>query len=134
VAGGIAPLAEQLGDADFALSQVVSAAVGDPTPDPVAVGRAAGENRRAGRRADSTGGITLREAHSLGSKPVEVRGANERMSIAGQISPALIVGEKDHDVGPSARVCFCANRLHCREATEQEHHDATSAPVTEDCD
>ena len=88
VAGGIAPLAEQLGDADLTLPQVVTAAIGNPTPDTVAIGSAASEDRRAGRRADRASRIALRKPHPFGSKPVEVRRVDARMSVAAQIPPS----------------------------------------------
>ena len=64
-------------------------------PDPPRV--AAGEHRAAGGRADRRGHVELGEPHALGGHPVQVRGAVERVAVAGQVTPAEVVTvDEDH--------------------------------------
>ena len=81
------------------LREGIFAPVGNPSPDPIAIGGAACEDRRARGRADRARRVALRKSHSLIRKPIEIRGLDPRMSVAAQIAPTLIVGEKDHKIG-----------------------------------
>ena len=70
-----------------------------PAVDAVSIRRATRQNGRSRRRAKATCRITLRESHPLRREPIQIRRLNAVVTVASQISPAEIVGEKDHDVG-----------------------------------
>ena len=57
------------------------------------------ENRGTARGADFGRDVELGEAGAFGGHLVEVRGANDRMSVATQVTVTQVIGEDDDDIG-----------------------------------
>ena len=45
------------------------------------------------------GGIALGETHALLGELVEMRGLNHRVPVTGEVSPAQVIGQEDHEIG-----------------------------------
>ena len=60
---------------------------------PVDMGVQSGHDGAAARAAERRRGETTLEADAVGSQAVEVRSARDRMAVATQIVPAVIVGD-----------------------------------------
>ena len=108
--GGVAGLPERRGEGDFVERELLLEArpgerlvrpvgparkpVGDAEPGR----RLAGEQRRAGRRADGGGGVGVGEAQAGFRHRVERGGAVVLAAVAAEVGPAEVVGEDDDDV------------------------------------
>ena len=82
----------------------------------------AGDERRAGGRADRGGGVAPCEEHPGGGQPVDRRRAVERAAGAAQVVGAQIVGQKHEHVWTTLRRRRCFGRRHAT--------NPTTAPVT----
>ena len=58
----------------------------------------AGEERRAGWRAERCGGVSLGESHSLAREPVNVRCFVKWAAITAQPGPAEVIGEDENEI------------------------------------
>ncbi len=94
--GAVAIRAEGVGHGQFTGAEVISG--GDGVPDFDVMGIFPGHQRTAGRR---TGGVhvKIREARGLGVEPVELRRANDRVAVRGDVTIAHVVHDEDDDVG-----------------------------------
>src|SRR5258706_13188003 len=61
-------------------------------------GMKSGHKRAARGRANVAAGVTLSEAHPLGSKPVDVRGLDFLLSVAAEFGITQIVGKNENNV------------------------------------
>ena len=62
-----------------------------------------GHHRRAARRADGVEDVELPEVDALRGQLVQVRRAEPRRAVGGEVAPAPVVGEDEDDVGARGR-------------------------------
>ena len=71
----------------------------NPAPDPIAIGRATGQDRGPGRGTHSAGRVALGEANPFRGELVEVGRVDDFIAVAAEVSPAHVIDEEDDDVG-----------------------------------
>ena len=95
-AGGVAGLAEVVGDGGFVGAE--KGAAHDGVPGAGAIGEAAGHE--GGPCWGAGGGdVVVGEAKGLGVELVEVGSLDDGVSVAGEIAVALVIGDDEDDVG-----------------------------------
>ena len=99
--GGVARVVEDPGDRRFVQVEPLSAPGSGVDAGPRVV--AAGQEFRARRRADRADEEPS-EGGALSRQRVDVRRADVDVAVEAQVSPALVVGQKEDDVGPRRRI------------------------------
>ena len=121
----VADVFQQLRKGDLTGAQVGLVISRQVTIDAVSIGRPSSQNRGPGWRADTAGGIALRELHALRCQAIKVGRLNQVVSVGGGVAPAHVVGDEHHKVGMGRISSVCTRQsewLRGQHATEQECH------------
>ena len=97
----VAGIAENRSQRDFVGAQHGTAH--DGVPDARAIGPMSGQ-KRGSRRGAGGGDVVIGEADALSVQRVEIRRLQDRVSVAGEVAVALIVGDDQDDIGALGRV------------------------------
>src|SRR5687767_12441563 len=91
---------KRLGQRDFVVLNATGGARTEHACKSGSYRQPAGQQRRAAWRTNRSRGVELGEPHPFPRHAVEIRRADDRMSVAAQIAPAQIVREDDDDIRP----------------------------------
>ena len=105
VTGCVALLLEQLGQGDLGFPQVDPVPAGNPSPDPVSIRGAPGQDGGAGRGTYGAGRVALSKLGPLFGEAVEVGGLDDGVPVAGEVTPAQVVGQEDDEVRLGFLLC-----------------------------